>query len=55
MRKPKAHTCPLGEASSPRREPLSRAQRDGLRCPQAEEVSEMVWHTEELDAGLPLG
>ena len=38
----------------PRRDPVLGAV-DWLRCPQAEEVSEMIWHTEELDADLPLG
>jgi len=36
------------------RRPFSKL-RDWLRCPQTEEVSEMVWHSEELDADLPLG
>ena len=53
-RKQEAHASPLGEATCPRREPHSRALRGWLRCSQAEEVSEMIWHSEELDAGLPL-
>ena len=39
----------------PRREPPSSKLRDWLRCPQAEEVSEMLWYPEELDSDLPLG
>jgi len=39
----------------PRREPPSSKPRDWLRCPQAEEVSESIWHPEELDSDLPLG
>lgn len=39
----------------PRREPPSSKPRDWLRYPQAEEVSESIWHPEELDSDLPLG
>jgi len=39
----------------PRKEPPSAKLRDRLRCPQAEEISAMLWHPEELDADLPLG
>lgn len=35
--------------------PHSHALRDWLHCSQTEEVSERVWYSEELDAGLPLG
>lgn len=41
-------TCPRKEASSSK-------PRNWLCSPQAEEVREMVWHPEELDADLPVG
>jgi hypothetical protein len=41
-------------STCPRREPPFSQQSDWLGCSQAEEVSEMVWHSEELDADLPL-
>ena len=39
----------------PRREPPSSKPRDWLPGTQAEEVSESIWHPEELDSDLPLG
>jgi len=51
----KSHEAPLGEAHLSEERTLFSKPRDRLRCPQAEKVSEMVWHPEELDADLPLG
>jgi hypothetical protein len=50
-----AHASPLGEAHLSEERSHSRALRDWLRCPQTEEVSEMIWHAEELDTDLLLG
>jgi hypothetical protein len=42
-------------SACPRRErPPSSQQSDWLRCRQAEEVSEIAWHPEELDSDLLL-
>jgi hypothetical protein len=48
------HAFPLGEVHLSE-EPPSSQQRDWLRCPQAEEVSERIWHAEKLDADWLLG
>jgi hypothetical protein len=39
-----------GRLACPRRELPPSKLCDWLRCPQAQEVSKVVWHPEELDA-----
>jgi hypothetical protein len=51
----RSHEAPLGEVRLSEQRLPSSQQSDWLRCPQAEEFSEMLWHPEELDADLPLG
>lgn len=47
--------APLEEADLSEKRPPSSQQRNGLRSPQTEEGSKMVWHPEELDGDKPLG
>jgi len=51
----RSHEAPLGEVRLSEERLPSSQQSDWLRCLQAEEFSERVWHPEELDADSPLG
>lgn len=48
--KPEGMRLRSGRLACPRRELPPSKLCDWLRCPQAQEVSKVVWHPEELDA-----